>query len=410
MIQLRALTDYAQYFLDGAMEYHEIDNTTYLALRLYGDRDEVEAIVGDPQFGEAEARRPLRFRLMKCDRLAEATDRLLTELPPQTAGGLVVRGITELPYRIKELAEVLSNWCIVDETTGGDMEPFRKVVRLTRAGQPTPRVRRRLYAPGHISHYVRKREEHWSKLRGQFWRNQRRSLAVGTHNMVDTFAEIQAGFEAQRLAEMNRSYAKMTRKPLTEDQLEVLRRAVVTAASIVGYEAIRQFAAGKPLVLKGRDVHLAVERQGSMIKAGHGALSIKVTDPSGALMARLCLFFRDTPALDQVTAMALHVEAGIEDELIQAANLMETTDLGRTYPAIANRHKVKAEEQVEEIDRLINAPHFDSTSWQAVRNRCDAYFNETGPIWIERLTVAVCGARYAPAFLVPKVQLHAIAA
>src|SRR4051794_14971694 len=122
-----------EYFLDGALENYEMDAASYLALRLYGDRPIVNEIVarGGHEF------RGLRERRAKAAELMDAADGVLTALAPDVAGGLVFRGLAEIPRRITELGEVYADWALTDETEGGAMLPFRRGadIRLTRYGE-----------------------------------------------------------------------------------------------------------------------------------------------------------------------------------------------------------------------------------------------------------------------------------
>ena len=105
------------------------------------------------------------------------------------------------------------------------------------------------------------------------------------------------------------------------------RRKVVTKAlrlvdTILGRDAATLFVRGDELILEGRRFNFSVRRK-SLFAIGHGGLSISVTDKNHVLLVDLCFYFDETPAPDQLAALALHVKAGAEDEILKTANVIQ---------------------------------------------------------------------------------------
>jgi hypothetical protein len=115
------------------------------------------------------------------------------------------------------------------------------------------------------------------------------------------------------------------------------KKAAAIAAAVLGATTVSAFARGEEVVLQGTQIAIGVRHSGSIYRSGHGALQISLLGPEGTRLSSLCMFQEDTPALDQLASIALHIEAGAESDVVGAGNLFATTTSALEHPVIAAR-------------------------------------------------------------------------
>jgi hypothetical protein len=176
------------------------------------------------------------------------------------------------------------------------------------------------------------------------------------------------------------SASKLTRKTRRQNRATI-KRAAVCAASVLGSGAVSDFAAGRSIILDGETLALDVARVASAARLGHSGLHVVAVDrTSKRKLADMCVYIEKTPALDQLTALALAMKAGEETHIIQTANLSNVTELGFAHPLIAERGK-----------------HNGERPWRPRDDRAEkneAYWNETKPLWLNTLGVFVLGRQW----------------
>lgn len=412
-LRLAPLPGYAEYFLDCAVESYELDACSHTVLRLFGDEKEITAIVEPPapitstELVDllAGVQNESRQRYDRCEQLTDLADQVLTRLDPELAGGLVYHGLIEIPRRIEDLAQTLSSWAVTDETVGGDMKPFRKRrdgsndERVNRYDDPPPRLARRLASPRFVRNYIRNNDS-VPALVDVAERSISRTKLVPPELLRSRFGEVIKLMGRQRDAERMQRFQEMEDarsprpKPLPDPKRKLLRRAAAIAETVIGSELTRAFVKGDEVELPGNQVSLVIARRGSLAAIGHGNVAVAVKDPiSGEQLAQLCVYFEDTPALDQLTAFALHMQAGLEEELINTANITSLTERGTTHPLFQERAR-KHQEQLTRADEICFGPRsFSASSWERDRARSERYWLKTGSLWTERLSTYVLGRR-----------------
>jgi hypothetical protein len=116
---------------------------------------------------------------------------------------------------------------------------------------------------------------------------------------------------------------------------KVLARSFTTLAQVAGQETARMFLGGDFIRIDGRAFSFLLRRRSDPTATGHSGLEIKLADrASGEELTHLCLYFEDTPALDQVAAIAMHVAAGEEDDLIRTGNFYSVKEAAASHPAL----------------------------------------------------------------------------
>ena len=412
-----------QYFLDGAHENDELDGTSYLTLRLFGDRDELHTIIKPEPIPLDEDAIRQWFEINPClngwrDRyrinevLTNVADRILLGLEPAEAGGLIWVEAKEMPRLLLQTTEAFAYMAYDDETTGGAMLNWH-YGGVDYDGEPHKRVKRRVYAPRFIRKYVHDQRE-TATWRGHVNRMRRRSQMVRNDLIRDTTSEIEAmlkrqhAVEAQRrwdaLIERNREETVPGDGPLVrlkkgacgwrKRRNKIMRRAASTAVAVLGQERVSALAHGNAIEITAPADHLkfVVQSRGNLAQCGHGALMVAVKDIAGSSLAELCVFFQETPGLDQVTAISLFVESGEAKAFLDAANVTFVTEAGREHPLFANRMKLyragdlPPNERVRVVDRDTGRRlrrHDRQRDFQR------EYWAATGSLWIEAMCTQV---------------------
>lgn len=366
--------------------------------------------------------------------IIELADRTLATLPFEIQGAIAHESLRWLRKAIKSLATVEADWAYDDTTVGGAMLPYRNVVRLDGWCRPFKRDLRRLRSPSFIGRYVRHCDSS-GNLKPIALALLNRAERVPAAFVVDSLQDHAAALEERRVAaredairrfykavEADRPGAKVTRqsKVKIRFQRQVIKRALKTATGMVGDRAVSAFVRGQWVRLDGCRFDLMVRCRLSVARLGHGAVDVRAVasdHPSDTIeprdlrirvgsglatpLADLCVFIEDTPALDQLTGFALLMAAGREDELLKTANVIKSYPEGDAHPVFAERARSRLLDITANIDNwtvIENARRvsrsgrrwYDRTKH---REMLEAYVKETESIWIERLTVSVCGRR-----------------
>ena len=131
-----------------------------------------------------------------------------------------------------------------------------------------------------------------------------------------------------------------------------LARSYGLLAGLAGRPRASAWLAGDTVTVEGNrfDFRLRVRDPNAV---GHGALDVSVTDKHGILLAQLCVYVPETPALDQVAALVLHVISGEEDEILRKANVIISTEAAHADPAFEDVFGPKREAALREVAELI---------------------------------------------------------
>lgn len=386
-IQAAPFAPDVQYFLDCALEHGELDAGTHVALRLYATRSEVMDIIDDVSPIGHYLGPPIPYRLRKAAMLAELADRLLADLPIDRRGAVAWAGIQHLKTEVDRLAWFAATAAIEDELKGGVLKPYirKSLSKYQRAYELSPKLRRKLYSRKWAKRYV-ETEDECRLLRKKGTR------ALKRLEGIDLSAVRQAGdVIARDIQTQHENYRRwnealvrdMARRRIALDPREehrrrrVIKRAASTAVALIGRDPVSTFASGRPVIIEGETINLEVGRVLSSATIGHGGLHVTAVCPtSGHRLADMCVYHEGTPALDQLTALTLAMRAGEESEILMTANLSRVSDLGRQHPLIQERG-------LSEFNR--------QHAYDEVREKNEAYWQETKAMWIDALGVFVLG-------------------
>lgn len=372
-----------QYVLDSAGEVGEITAAANAAIHLYADRREVMDIV--------DRDRGVRWPQNQFDlamELEEYGQNIIRELPPEMRTGFVEMGFYHIARNIHGKALCLSDWNFTDATVGGaTIKQFAKP-RLNGNGQPTPKTMRRLRSRRAIRSYIRKVREvaHARAIAqslasiefelGRFHYNdlvdllnqQRRAIRVRLHGIRESVCAREA-----------------PSKRVTRQERGKIKRAASIAAAVLGASSVSAFARGEPVMIRGEQVAFSVSLSGGLAAQGHSAVRVGLHDLNGKRLSGLCVYYPETPALDQLAAMALDVSAGAEDEIIATGNLYELEKDALDHPVIKQKYREPARSGF-----LLRDPG---------QLRVRAYQDEMIDTYIEVLATEICGARFVKSVL-----------
>lgn len=388
-IQTTPLIPDVEYFIDCALEHEEIDAGTHVALKLYADRTSLRRIVdGEWRLGPET----LRPRLQICAGLTALSEEIISALPPLRRGAIAWANVRHLRGVVLSTANYMAWWAIEDTIIGGCMEPYKKPRnssegRRMHAYELSPRQKRRLYAPDWIRRRVKLSDDAarlrpagsraLTRIAGIPWATVKHEADAITADIIAQHESYRRFNERQLRQAWDAGRTRFQTRRTRKRQRKVIARAMICAESVLGRNAVRHFVAGKPVVLMGDKVALEVSRNASSASLGHMGLYVVAVDPaSKRRLANLCVYHDQTPALDQLTALALGMRAGEEAEIMATANLSRVSELGLENPLIAERG-IAHVERWRPRDRK--------------QERNEAYWQATKSIWLESLGVHTLG-------------------
>lgn len=381
------ISAYLEYVLDGAVEGGELDVTSSLTLRLYGDAEHCDAVVAAPRAGSAGRRR-------MCLDLADLADASLPHLAPERRATLLYTGALNMIHNVRDLTRVFACWAIGDMVEGGYLEDHRHGHRAD--CQPTRRIARRLRSRSFARRFVQSRDE-TTQLR-ELWRRQiMRCTDFGddrwrlfmdtapseTESIRADLSDQRARQRAMPSEQINTSPAEIKTQSRRDRrrQRRSIVRATRIAAGLLGAHAVGAYARGEAVTVRGRDVDLVVKRQRSLSSLGHGANEIEVAARDGTRLAELCVYMENTPAVDQLAGLSLHMLSGLESEVLAAANVVTCTPAGLAHPLFENRKAT--------ADHRATSGFF--SDYEVRQRRDERYWTETRAMWLDASAVAVFG-------------------
>ncbi len=417
--QSTELPSQTEYLLDQAVEASELDMGSRMVLIVYGDRTRIEGIVGGgwtPAVAEdgviyldrLSDRRWKFERQRKGVALMAYAGELLADLDPLRRAGALLLGTAGLLTMADGLAECFSGWAIEDSCEGGALEPFDRSKRtpwqhMKRDRLPFKRVGRRLHAPKWMRRYVGLHQEEGPGQMRSLW-NAVKARSAEARVDVDAawtvfdedFTRMRERLRQRERVQMARIMAegipalhprKVTYKIARADRIALRQkrkaaiRSAIFAAGLLGAGTVSAFAAGRTVHIAGQDAILEIAKRGSIYASNHAALEIVLLDKSRAKLADLCLYVQDTPAIDQLAALALAMEAGEERELIATANITKIAPAGIGHALLAEKYKATEHAR----DAIIPYDAGALSIYEARRLHNATYWAETKDIWIDTL-------------------------
>ena len=110
------------------------------------------------------------------------------------------------------------------------------------------------------------------------------------------------------------------------------RRAVVRSSRLlsrlVGHDATRMFVGGTGLRIEGRHAIYEMRKESPLDHSygGYQALWVFDRENPDMLLCKICIQTDGVPLLDHIASLVLHIQAGMEEEILRIGNAMAVTD------------------------------------------------------------------------------------
>ena len=405
--QTSELPHETEYLLDQAVEFGDMDGGTRMLLITFGDRKCIEDILEgrepwtlpDTLYNKTETHaRFNRFkarRLRLNEQLTAHAEELLAELDPVYRIGAHLTAINGLLASLRSTAHYYSESAMVDSLEVGNLAPFSERKhnwreQTQRDNAPTKRISRRLHAPAFIKRYVEGQEEslHMRKLWHTLKRRGIPEYCAEEAQMAQAIFDV--AYERHRarvqtaqdraLASFIASVSLREEVPhyAQKQRRKSAKRAALFATGLLGASVVSAFASGKPVHIEGQSMVFEVKKRASIHRVGHAALDLAVLDKSRVKLAELCFYIEKAPAIDQLSGIALSVQAGEEREVLSTANITRVTPAGVVHELLGERTKPVIWSLTGRAD-----PH----TLRQMRN--GRYWAETQSVWIDTLGVYV---------------------
>lgn len=204
----------------------------------------------------------------------------------------------------------------------------------------------------------------WINLVNQMWERVREdTLTYNIREIVDI--EI-----ARRHANMNRhiglaeARAAIIEKPKVNETdkkigKKVLKKSTKFLEKVAGVENVRLFLSNKSFSIFGNDFgfrfsksdYSLIRHSADPIGRCHIPYKLDLLTLAGEVMASGCIYLKDTPVLDQISGIILHIKSGNEREIVKTTNWWDTTAFFDSHPLIIEIHKEKNKNSIIDIDR-----------------------------------------------------------
>lgn len=410
-----SLAPETEYTLDGAVECSDIDAGTAGLMRLYVEQKQFDDALGDLRVDYTNY---YGYRNGFRDALRALGAEIFAKAPRNEQIGACAVGLLHGRYQASQLAYHVATWSIADMVEGGCLQAWKTTIQSKDGLTPSPRNMRRLASPNWIRRRFKSDQDvinlrHLvsgvlTRLDRNLTPTEMRDASRDFDRMVlaqmDREREKEREFWRQQgLAERAYGDAEKSFCPGSKKKAErrryrkVARKAASTAVAIVGSESVSRFVRGEYVRIPGQTIDFQVKRRALAASNGHGALDIAVHDKgTGDHLADLCLYFENTPALDQMTAIKLHLATGLEGELLETANVTRTTELGATHPVLVERKRVRdarapVSPQVAELAAMIEGQTTTMATYEDRRKRDQDYWDAHKAIWLEVADIHILG-------------------
>lgn len=159
------------------------------------------------------------------------------------------------------------------------------------------------------------------------------------NRMIDQVQIASTDMQEHRLfmAGENPDYQKRMRqrereaKKKAKKSLKALSKAQTFLERVAGKPTADAYFEGDRITIKGNRFNF-VFQMNSKTSNGHSSMNTILEDKGGVLLSHLCVYFKDTPAPEQLVCMMTHIQAGEEDKIIKTGNAFNVTEAGRANP------------------------------------------------------------------------------
>ena len=156
------------------------------------------------------------------------------------------------------------------------------------------------------------------------------------------FQEGQRRFNAEQLAEED-WHDGFTNKPVDRKKaMKVMKKSAEMFRKHVGEHHLKAFLAGDHFMIEGKEFNYRIKKsanvnlmkQASDPRTHHIPYDLELTDKDNVVLGNMCVYFDNTPALDQIVAMILHIKHDEERMILDKGNVFKRTDAYAKNPVI----------------------------------------------------------------------------
>lgn len=142
---------------------------------------------------------------------------------------------------------------------------------------------------------------------------------------------------------------------------KAIKKGLKTLSSLVTNKNANAFVSGDGFQIDGENFNFFFKknRHSNTIWehtknpiSSHIPYQLEILNKDNVLLCEICVFFPDTPIIDQLIAAILYIQSGNEEELIKAGNIMNATDAYYDNECITKIHN-KMPPQLNEIRNLL---------------------------------------------------------
>ena len=103
---------------------------------------------------------------------------------------------------------------------------------------------------------------------------------------------------------------------------KVIKKGVKTFIKLFGEDDIKAFVTGNDVIIHGEKYDYRIVKKYDIVDHAanpnrhHVPYTFQLLTKDGIVMADGCIYFENTPVIDQIIALMLHIKGGNEDEIL----------------------------------------------------------------------------------------------
>lgn len=347
-----------QYILDCSVELLDLAPDAHYAIIMnvipgYRPDKVIDAFDQEPRMGDIRSQ---NLSLARC--FEQDYDAAYDKLPQAAKGAVLIAGMMEVSNHLQELSKELSGKTVKSFIHNNDL--FKKLPPMHRHawslgglelddGEGDERPRNQLSTlnihqeedlihPANFNAILNdERLAHWIErveLMG------RRFMALENFDIKDSIDWMQKQFRQrspERYALTDYSYQKSelkNRKKLLKKASKALQKGMNVFKSFFGQETLKAFLSGDGFTVDGDYFNYHISRSNiDMVRHTldpnrvHIPYKLELLDKNnGLVLGEGCILFENTPVIDQLIAIMLHLQHGEEQELLTTMNIFNKSD------------------------------------------------------------------------------------
>lgn len=126
---------------------------------------------------------------------------------------------------------------------------------------------------------------------------------------------------------------KISHKNKYKNVKKIIKRSIKAFSSIFGEDKIKLFISGEGFIFEGNKFNYKISKSNYKIEEHtsypitcHIPYSLKILSKENEYLCKACVLFEETPIIDQITSLCLHISSGNEDLFLNIANFFDRSD------------------------------------------------------------------------------------